>query len=194
MKQRHLFFWQVFVTLLGWLLQPAASSAETYTRDYGGEIGFELQVYPTGVIPGVRFETDIDDFSTFHLRLGAQTIRHQDFGVHDDERGNGVGASIGYKRYRKLGYEGFSWSLRSDLWFNTLDWTDNPGTTDEVSGTTDVLVLQPTVELSWLFLPVSNLFVTPSFSAGFEINIQTEGEEVGQGFIYILGLTIGRRF
>ena len=163
-------------------------------RGFGGDVGFELQVYRTGVIPGVRFETDVDERSTFHLRLGAQYIRHEDFGVHDDERGDGVGFSLGYKRYLKRGYTGFSWGLRSDLWFNTLDWTDNPGTADELTGTTDVLVLQPTVELSWLHLATPGLFVTPSVSAGFEINVMTDGEEVGQGFIFLLGLTVGTRF
>lgn len=190
MKRRHPFTLPALALLLIWPFILLASSAEAYD----GDVGFELQVYPTGIIPGVRFETAVDERSTFHLRLGAQTIRHQDFGVHDDERGDGVGFSLGYKRYLNRGYTGFNWGLRSDLWFNTLDWTDNPGTAAELTGTTDVLVLQPTVELSWLYLANSSLFITPSFSAGFEINIMTEGEEVGQGFIFILGLTVGTRF
>lgn len=190
MTQQHHATLPWLLILLLWPLTLLTTASEVLA----GDVGFELQVYPTGVIPGILFETEIDEQSTFHLRLGAQTIRHQDFGVHDDERGDGVGISLGYRRYLNPGYQGLAWSLRSDLWFNTLDWTDNPGTADELTGTSDVLVLQPTLELSWLYLATRNLFISPAVAAGFEINVETEGEDVGEGFIYLLGITIGTRF
>lgn len=158
------------------------------------DIGFELQVYPTGVIPGIRYESAISDRSAINLRLGGQVIRHQDFGVHDDERGNGLGMSLGYKRYFRTGQQGPAWGVRTDIWFNTLDWIDDESTADEMSGTTDVIVLQPTVDLSWQYFATPQLFISPSVAAGFEINVVTEGEEVGEGFIYLLGVTMGYRF
>ena len=177
-------------TGLLWALPLVACAAPALAND----IGFELQVYPTGVIPGIRYETPVSERGAFNLRVGMQTIRHMDFGVHDDERGDGFGFSLGYKRYLRNGYEGPAWGIRSDLWYNTLDWIDNEGEADEMSGTTDVLVLQPTIEVSWQYFATSTFFLSPSLAAGFEINIQTEGEEVGQGFIYLIGLTAGLRF
>ena len=36
-----------------------------------------------------------------HFRLGYNWIRHGDQGVHEDERGDGFGFSLGYKYYLK---------------------------------------------------------------------------------------------
>ena len=54
----------------------------------------------------------------FHLRLGYNWIRHQDFGEHEDERGDGYGFTLGYKRYFKEGHKGFFIGARNDFWFN----------------------------------------------------------------------------
>jgi len=39
-----------------------------------------------------------------------------------------------------------------------------------------------------------NWFVQPSVAAGAEINIVTDGEETGEGFIILGALSIGRSF
>lgn len=112
--------------------------------------GFEFQAYPTGLIPGLRIEKGIGTKSAVHLRLGYQWIRHRDLGVHEDERGNGYGFTLGYRRYFSEGFRGVSISSRCDLWFNKLDWED----TDiaiPVSGTSDIVVVQPTLELGYTF-------------------------------------------
>ena len=85
--------------LLATVAAPTLHSAETPHRD----ISFELQVYPTGVIPGVRFELALDDRQAVHLRLGIQEIDHRDEGVQDDETGDGAGFTLGYKRYLRPG-------------------------------------------------------------------------------------------
>ncbi len=64
----------------------------------------------------------------------------------------------------------------------------------EISGTSKVTVLQPTAELGYFFLLDNGLVLLPTIALGAEINIQTEGEEVGQGAILLLGATIAKRF
>ena len=179
---------------IGFILLTAASptlhSAEKPPRD----ISLEVQVYPTGVISGVRFEFALDDKQAVHLRLAVQDIDHEDEGEQDDEQGDGAGFTLGYKRYLRAGHVGPAISFKTDLWFNTLDWRDDIGTAMERSGTTDVTVLQPTIEVSWLYPLGKSFFITPTAAAGFEINIDTDGEDVGEGFIFLGGLIIGKRF
>jgi len=176
--------------LLATVATPTLHSAEKPHRD----VSFELQVYPTGVISGVRFELALDDRQAIHLRLGVQEIRHGDEGVQEDERGDGAGFTLGYKRYLRPGLTGLAFSFRTDLWFNSLDWRNNIGTPEEVSGRTNVTVLQPTVEISWHRSLGSKYFITPSAAAGFEINVDTDGEDVGEGFIFLAGVLVGVRF
>jgi len=164
-------------------------------EDTALDLGFELQVYRTGIIPGVRIERGFARRHAVHFRLGYQRIRHEDFGVHDDERGNGRGFSLGYSWFLKPGgFKGWSFGVRSDLWFNTLDWIDNEGEPDEMSGTTDVVVLQPTVDAAYRWRISDNYFVMPSIAAGFEINVDTDGEDVGEGFILLVGIVAGYSF
>ena len=158
------------------------------------DISFEFQAYPTGLIPGLRLEKNFGEKHAAHVRVGYQWIRHRDLGEHEDERGNGYGFTFGYKRYFKELHQGFSIGIRNDIWFNSLDWKDNIDTPSEVSGTTDITVLQPTLELAYLMLADSGWFFTPAIAFGFEINVKTEGSDVGEGAILLLGLSAGKRF
>ena len=58
----------------------------------------------------------------------------------------------------------------------------------------DVTVLQPTIEAGYLYPLNNNFFITPTIAYGFEINIDTDGEDTGEGPILLLGLHVGRRF
>lgn len=158
------------------------------------DLSFEFQAYPTGLIPGIQIEKGFGEKDALHLRLGYQYIRHGDFGVHEDERGDGYGFSLGYKHYLKENFTGWFWGLRNDLWWNTLDWKDNIGTSNEIGGTTEIVVVQPTAMAGYLFELGETGFFTPSIAFGFEVNVQTEGEETGQGAILLLGFEIGKRF
>ena len=152
-------------------------------------LGPEVQVYPTGIIPGIRFETDLNEKSAINFRLGFQWIRHRDLGVHEDERGDGYGISVGYKRYLTSDKTGFSLSLRLDLWNNSLEWKDNIGETDEISGLTDIIVLQPTLVLEDAFTLWDGTLLIPSIGFGYEWNIKTDGEPTGEGAILLVGVS-----
>ena len=57
------------------------------------DLVFELQAYPTGIIPGFKLERQLSDRSTFLLRIGYNAFDHRDLGVHDSETGGGFGFS-----------------------------------------------------------------------------------------------------
>lgn len=157
------------------------------------DVSFEFQAYPAGLIPGLRIEKAFKENYAFHLRLGYNWVRHQDFGEHEDERGDGFGFTLGYKRYFSDGHKGLFLGARNDVWFNELDWKDNIGTPAEVSGTTKITVVQPTLEAGFAFVK-NNLVFTPTVAFGFEFNVKTEGAPVGEGPILLLGINLGRRF
>ena len=95
------------------------------------DVNFELQIYPTGVIPGLRIEKIHGSKSASHLRLGYNWIRHRDLGKQDDERGDGFGFTIGHKKYFKENHHGLHLGIKSDFWRNSIDWKNNIGEEEE---------------------------------------------------------------
>ena len=158
------------------------------------DIDFELQAYPTGIIPGIRIEKGFAQKNAIHLRLGYNWIRHRDLGVHEDERGDGFGFTLGYKRYLKAGFKGWFGGIRSDVWFNQLDWKDHIGLPNEQSGHTKITVVQPTAEAGYLFTLPNDWIIAPAIGFGYEVNVVTNGEPTGEGAILLLGFTLGKRF
>ena len=157
------------------------------------DLVFEFQAYPTGLIPGLRFEKGFANKNALHLRAGYNWIRHGDAARHGDERGNGFGFTLGYKRYARPGFKGLFGGVRNDLWWNKINWKDGQGS-NETSGTTDILVVQPTVEAGWLLSLGPKITVSPSLAFGYEINVKTDGEPTGEGAIFLVGLGAGLRF
>jgi hypothetical protein len=157
------------------------------------DISFEFQAYPTGLIPGLRVEKGFGDKNAVHLRLGANLFDHRDLGVQDEEKGNGFGFSIGYKRYLKNDHQGWSLGIKNDIWFNSVDWVDNIVGDISQTGTTKIVVVQPTVELGYLVEFGNNWVFTPAIAFGYEVNVKTEGAPTGEGPILLLGLSIGKR-
>ena len=151
-------------------------------------IGPEIQIYPTGIIPSVRIEKSISSLANFNFRIGYQIIRHRDLGVHEDERGSGYGFSIGYRRFFSIEKSGFSLSLRTDIWKNIIDWRDAIGSPNEVSGSTDIIVLQPTLLLEDSYRIGSKVHLIPSIGFGYEWNAKTEGAPTGEGAILLIGV------
>ena len=156
-------------------------------------IGIEFQANPTGIIPGVSFTKATANKGEIVLRLAANIIDHKDFGVQDSEVGAGFGGGFGYRKTLPFSNDLFYLGLRTDLWRNTLDW-DTSNDLVSSSGTTKVWVLQPTTELGVKLQKEASKWVfQPSLSFGREINIQTDGAEVGQGWIALLGFSVLRK-
>lgn len=149
--------------------------------------GGEVQAYPAGVIAGAHVRHAIDDASAAHVRLAANVTDRGDFGEHDDETGSGFGFGTGYRRALNGGLdeEGWLWGVRADLWFLDIAWED-PGPRE---GSSDIVVLQPTVEFGYGWTTESAGRVELVLGVGAEINVDTSGEDVGEGAIGLLGLT-----
>lgn len=154
------------------------------------QVGVEFQTYPTGQISSLNYAYALGERGTVEVRIGYNFVDHRDLGVQDKEKGGGFGGSIGYA-YR-------IWNLlrlgaRTDIWRNTIDWKMDPGTPQEVTGTTRITVLQPTLTLDYP-IPLGKWLLTPRMAFGAEINVQTDGEEVGQGAILLGGVGFSRVF
>lgn len=122
-------------------------------------------------------------------KLGYNIARRQDFGEHDKEEGGGFGFAMGYRQYLKAGHAGFSLEGRLGMWFLDIDWEDNAPSRQ---GNSNISVFQPTVGIGYDFL-VNNdkikLGILVAF--GYEVNVTTSGEDVGQGGISLVGLSVG---
>lgn len=158
------------------------------------DVSFEFQAYPTGLIPGFRIEKSLSAKSTLHLRLAYQFIDHRDLGVHQNEEGSGFGFTLGFNKFLKHYYEKWHFGIRNDIWFNTIDWESSIGTAPVPFGTTDIIVVQPTAQIGYLFDFNKSWFITPTVSFGYEVNVRTEGEPTGEGAILLIGINVGKRW
>ncbi len=50
------------------------------------DIGFEVQAYPTGVIPGIHLEWGVTSQDGLLARIGYNIVRHRDLGVPLDHQ------------------------------------------------------------------------------------------------------------
>ena len=190
-----MFRFSFLTIILTFLLIYISTIVTIAQNDESFDVGLEVQVYPTGVIPGLHFEYGLGDKDGLLARVGYNIVDHRDWGVQDDEEGGGFGFSLGYRRYFKEERQGFFIGARTDLWFNKIDWTNNPNLPTEVQGRTDITVLQPTAEAGYVFnLKKEGWSFVPSIAFGAEINIKTEGIPVGKGAVVLLGFTFRKRF
>ena len=157
-------------------------------------LGIETQVYPAGVIPGLHAQWGLSPNSALTARAAFNFTDRRDFGEFDDEEGGGVGGGVGYRRYLRDSREGWLWGGRIDVWALEIDWEDNGGTPEATSGTTDIVVLQPTAEVGYgMRLGDSKWRLEWTLGLGAEMNIDTDGEDVGEGAIALLGATLVHR-
>lgn len=170
-------------TCIFFVLCVTISSAQGKTF----KAGIEMQAYPTGLISGVRGDLYLSNAAKLHMRIGYNHVRHGDAGVHDDERGGGMGFTLGYD-ILPLANHRWTIGLRSDLWWNTLDWYDDIPGQQRATGTSRITVLQPTVQAGYRMPIGERIEILPTLSFGYEINVRTVGAEVGHGAILLLGI------
>jgi hypothetical protein len=168
---------------------PEQASAQVRLSD----IGVEFQAYPAGLQPGIRADLGLGQRENLNLRVGYNFVNRRNWGVHFDEYGGGPGFSLGYRHYFQDGQSGLFLGGRTDFWFVDIDWVDEGPL--GLFGTTETVILQPTVEGGWLFqFAGKKLAIAPNLAFGREINIVTKGEEVGQGWIFLAGFMFTKRF
>jgi len=179
---------KIFFLTLCVLISLSNTQAQSDNSQNRSSLGIEVQVYPTGIIPGVRYELPLSEMSNLHLRAGYQIIDHRDLGVQDNETGNGYGFSVGYKRFFKSDRSGLALMLKNDVWFNKIDWEDDLTTPSPAIGTSNITVIQPTLQAEYGFMLGENAILAPSVAFGLEWNVTTDGRETGEGPILLVGV------
>lgn len=162
-------------------------------QNSGFALSAEFQAYPTGLIPGLRADWQFRTHHSLQLRVGYDLVRHGNKGVQNDERGGGFGGTLGYRYHFLDARKGLFLGARADVWRNRIDWIDYaPSGGQMASGVSKIVVFQPTAEAGYRFpFGQSNWFVAPNIAFGAEINVKTQGVDVGQGPILLLGLSLG---
>lgn len=148
--------------------------------------GTEVELYPAGAVVAASAGSPVSERAVVFGRAGYNLTDRRDYGEHEDESGGGPGFGVGYRRWLGDGYRGWFWGARADLWFLEIDWEEAGGTP---SGTSDVVVFQPVGQGGYTWPLDGGFRLDLSASLGAEINVDTSGEDVGEGAILLVGLT-----
>ena len=158
----------------------------------GGEPFVELRLYPTGQIVGLGWRQMLAPQDRLSAAVLYNRVRRGNNGRHDDERGDGLGAGLGWDHFLAGGQGvGLGWSLgaRADAFALRIDYRDATA-----AGRSRVTVLQPTATAGYSFAGFdSGWRIGLSAGLGTEINVSTAGTKVGQGAIALLGLSVSLR-
>ncbi|MEM1093864.1 MAG: hypothetical protein AAGJ10_04615 [Bacteroidota bacterium] len=176
---------RVFVSLALASVLPAPAYAQP-------SVHAGAQAYPAGQIAYVGASYAFSSHWAAGLSVGYNRTRRQDFGVQDDERGGGPGVRVhGAYRFRPEGASLVAGVL-VDVWQLTIDWIDSPSrfTGPLRTGQTEVTVLQPTASLGYVWTLSPRIHLRAHVALGAEINVRTDGQEVGQGAILLGGIQL----
>lgn len=183
MKLKPIFIIALFFSAL-------SVSAQEFKKWQLNDLGLEIQAYPAGMMFMGKADFNLSENNQFTAKAGYNMARRQDFGEHDNEEGGGLGLNIAFKHYFKENYLGWNYSLRASLWMMTIDWrNDNPAQ----SGSTSITVFQPTISGGYDFALDPKLKLGLFVAFGYEINVISSGQEVGQGGISLAGFSLSHK-
>lgn len=149
-------------------------------------LGIEVQLYPAGTIANLKAAWAVSTKSMLIGKVGYNMAMRQDFGKHDSEEGGGLGFTAAYKRYLKAGFSGWFVEARAGMWLLDIDWVDN---SPSRSGNTNITVFQPTAGIGYDFKLNEHLKLGLNAAFGYEVNLATKGEPVGEGGISLIGIS-----
>jgi hypothetical protein len=179
MKRSIILFFIIFIQV-----KMTAQEMGYNTTDIGGE----FQWYKAGTITGLHIAFNSKLHHSVLFRIGYNKTDRKDWGEHNDEKGSGWGGTVGYRYYFNPFPHKFFIGARTDVWRMTIDWKDGL-----LEGTSKTWTIQPTFETGYTFFVNDQMFITPSLANGVEINMKTDGQDVGHGFITLLGISLGVR-
>ena len=181
MKKAAILFFFVFIFI-------ASRSQDVEVGYTTTDIGAQFQWYPSGTISGLHLAFNSKIHHSVLLQLSYNKVNRKDNGEKDNEKGSGWGGAIGYRYYFKPFPHKLFIGVKTDVYRMKIDWIQGI-----LSGESRTWTLQPTFEIGYTFIINDQAFITPSISNGAEINLKTEGEKVGQGFITLIGISAGFR-
>ena len=174
------------------ILMAFGATVSAQSQKYKG-LGLNLRGYPAGLTFSVNTSLAISHSNVLSLYGGYNVTDRHDWGEHDNEEGGGPGFSIAWRHYLHPAGKGFHFGTRADLWFLNIDWQDDQKRT--AAGETDIKVLQPVAEIGYTWnLKEGRYALGTTLALGAEINVDTKGEDVGQGAILLLGVSVARNF
>lgn len=153
-------------------------------------LGMEVQLYPAGTILNLKGDWAVSPKSMLIGKIGYNRAMRQDFGKHDSEEGGGLGFTAAYKRYLKAGFSGWFVEARAGMWFLDIDWRDD---SPARFGNTDISVFQPTAGIGYDFKLNENLKLGLIAAFGYEVNVATKGDPVGEGGISLIGISFSHK-
>ena len=166
-----------------------SQNQEDKKASHNSAFGVSIQVYPSGIIPTINYEYYLSESSTIQHRLGVNIINRQDYSdENDEEKGLGFGGTLGYHYHFAKTKGDFIIGVNLDVWNTWIDWNNNSNEITQTSGNSYTLVLQPWVETGY-FIKLKNtskIGLTGGF--GREINVITNGKNVGEGWIGSLSI------
>ena len=178
-------FYFLFIFNFSLLIACFSQTNEEVQQHKTGSGGVSAQVYPAGYIIAVYVDLSRTTKTSFLIRTGWNFIDRKDFSHYNDhEEGNGIGMGVSYRRHFFLHKGEIMAAINTDVWNEWIDWENNIGQINQASGKTYTLVLQPWLETGY-FTGVNKSSLKYGITAGFgrEINVVTDGKDVGQGWI-----------
>ena len=177
------------------LLAQEDDASETETTSYAVmTFGGDLQAYPTGIVLNARYEQAIKWNHGINFNIGYNRFSHPRWGVHDVEHGGGPGVSVGYRYYIRWGLKRYFVGGNVGLWYNRAQWKDNEDTPKETSGNSNLLTLHYIAETGYCWI-IKNLpfGIAPYFAIGAKRNVKTDGDDIREGVLFILGINLNFR-
>jgi hypothetical protein len=151
-------------------------------------LGAEIQAYAAGASLGARADLYLGKHVNWNFRLSYHFLnRQRESDINIEEKGGGFGAALGY-RYFLDKREGIFFGGRADFRKMNIDWVAESPFSILTYGTTEVSILQPTVEVGYQFKINKHWTIAPAISSGFNLNLITNGERVTGGFIAHIGV------
>lgn len=154
------------------------------------DVGGEFQWQPDGLLVNLQLAFNAKIHSSLIFRVGYNKTESGST-LHSSENGRGWGGSLGYRYYFSILPKRFFLGLKADVWKETVHWSVPVTESD-----TKFLIYQPAAEAGYTFLINDQFFITPHFTAAYQIKANNKGEEVayGEGFVPMAGISAGWRF
>ena len=152
------------------------------------DIGAQFQYHLYGTVTSLHAAFNSKIHHSILVQFSYNKANRKDNGEKDIETGSGWGGALGYRYYFRPHPHKLFLGVKADIFKMKIDWVDGIFT-----GQTRTWTLQPSLELGYTFVVNDQGFITPFIANGVQINVQTEGDKVGQGFVPIIGISAGFR-
>lgn len=157
--------------------------------------GIHLQAYPAGMIRTIAVEIPTGQRAFILMRAGMNFANRKDFSPYNDnEVGQGVGGTLGYRLQFYAGKGSVKTGLNFDIWNMRIQWKNDIGKSYESQGHTFTMVAQPWVDAGY-YLPFAQEKFEAFLGLGFgrEINAITLGKIVAADWMGSVFLGVSAR-